>query len=542
MVDFSIITFFNLFKKGEEIMLDFFTDTEFFGTWYSLIPPIVMIILVLLTRKIFLSLGIGIIIGALFIANFNFLESMKTIWYSFQTNFYTSDDGWDFWSIQLILFLLLLGILIALLTATGGAKAFGDWAVKKIKTKQGSQYTTGLLGLGIFFDDYFNSLTVGQVARPITDRHRVSRAKLAYLIDSTSAPVAVLAPISSWGGYIIGVIAGIIATYEIANIQAFTAFVGTIPLNYYAIAAILLVFIAIKLNLNIGPMKTHENRAEETGELVDPNKSDVPGDLKSGVVENEHGRIYHLVVPVLLLVVTTITSMVVTGIMAAEEATLVQIFAETDVNLSLVLGGLVGALIATIFYFSQSGEKTNYIRVLIEGIKAMLPAIYILVLAWMIIVIIDRIGTGEYLAAVVENSNIQIAYLPLIIFVIAAFMAFATGTSWGTFGMMLPIAGAIAAVIDPTYLVPSFAAVLAGAVFGDHVSPISDTTILSSTGAGSHHIDHVMTQIPYALIAFVSAVFGYLIFALTNSAFVGLIVTVGSLILIAYMMSRLRSS
>ena len=542
MVDFSIITFFNLFKKGEEIMLDFFTDTEFFGTWYSLIPPIVMIILVLLTRKIFLSLGIGIIIGALFIANFNFLESMKTIWYSFQTNFYTSDDGWDFWSIQLILFLLLLGILIALLTATGGAKAFGDWAVKKIKTKQGSQYTTGLLGLGIFFDDYFNSLTVGQVARPITDRHRVSRAKLAYLIDSTSAPVAVLAPISSWGGYIIGVIAGIIATYEIANIQAFTAFVGTIPLNYYAIAAILLVFIAIKLNLNIGPMKTHENRAEETGELVDPNKSDVPGDLKSGVVENEHGRIYHLVVPVLLLVVTTITSMVVTGIMAAEEATLVQIFAETDVNLSLVLGGLVGALIATIFYFSQSGEKTNYIRVLIEGIKAMLPAIYILVLAWMIIVIIDQIGTGEYLATVVENSDLPIAYLPLILFIIAAFMAFATGTSWGTFGMMLPIAGAIAAVIDPTYLVPSFAAVLAGAVFGDHVSPISDTTILSSTGAGSHHIDHVLTQIPYALIAFVSAVFGYLIFALTSSAFVGLIVTVGSLILIAYMMSRLRSS
>ena len=542
MVDFSIITFFNLFKKGEEIMLDFFTDTEFFGTWYSLIPPIVMIILVLLTRKIFLSLGIGIIIGALFIANFNFLESMKTIWYSFQTNFYTSDDGWDFWSIQLILFLLLLGILIALLTATGGAKAFGDWAVKKIKTKQGSQYTTGLLGLGIFFDDYFNSLTVGQVARPITDRHRVSRAKLAYLIDSTSAPVAVLAPISSWGGYIIGVIAGIIATYEIANIQAFTAFVGTIPLNYYAIAAILLVFIAIKLNLNIGPMKTHENRAEETGELVDPNKSDVPGDLKSGVVENEHGRIYHLVVPVLLLVVTTITSMVVTGIMAAEEATLVQIFAETDVNLSLVLGGLVGALIATIFYFSQSGEKTNYIRVLIEGIKAMLPAIYILVLAWMIIVIIDQIGTGEYLATVVENSDLPIAYLPLILFIIAAFMAFATGTSWGTFGMMLPIAGSIAAVIDPTYLVPSFAAVLAGAVFGDHVSPISDTTILSSTGAGSHHIDHVMTQIPYALIAFVSAVFGYLIFALTSSAFVGLIVTVGSLILIAYMMSRLRSS
>src|SRR5690625_4261075 len=247
-------------------MFDFFTETDFFGTWYSLIPPIVMIILVLLTRKLYLSLGIGIVIGALFITNFNILETFKTIWFSFQNNFYTTSDGWDFWSIQLIVFVLLLGILIALLTATGGAKAFGQWGVQKVKTKKGSKYMTGLLGLGIFFDDYFNSLTVGQVTRPITDRHRVSRAKLAYMIDSTSAPVAVLAPISSWGAYIIGVIAGIIATYEIANVEAFSAFIGTIPLNYYAIAAILLVFIAIKLNLNIGPMRAHENRAEETGE------------------------------------------------------------------------------------------------------------------------------------------------------------------------------------------------------------------------------------------------------------------------------------
>ncbi|MGM8216795.1 Na+/H+ antiporter NhaC family protein [Bacillaceae bacterium W0354] len=522
-------------------MLDFFTTTDFYGTWYSLIPPIVMIILVLLTRRVLISLGVGIVVGALFITNFNIVETVKSVWFSFQNLFYTSADGWDMWSIQLIIFLLLLGILIAFLTATGGANAFGNWAVQKVKTKKGAQYTAGILGVAIFIDDYFNSLTVGQVARPITDRQKVSRAKLAYIIDSTSAPVTVLSPVSSWGAYIIGVIGGIITQYEISNADAFTSFVGTIPLNYYAIAAIILVFLAIKMNLNFGPMRTHEIRAEETGELVDPKHTDVPGDLKSGVTENVNGRISHLVIPIVLLVVTTITSMIVTGIRASDDVTIINIFANTDVNLSLVLGGLISVVVAIFTYFNQSGEKTSFFKVTIEGIKAMLPAIYILVLAWMIVAIIGDIGTDEFLAEFVKERNISISFLPFFIFIVAGLMAFATGTSWGTFGMMLPIAGAITASIDPTYFVPSLAAVLAGAVLGDHISPISDTTVLSSTGAGSHHIDHVMTQIPYALIAALAAGIGYLLFGLTSSMLVGLIVTIGMLVILVYGITRIRN-
>ncbi|TFB24268.1 Na+/H+ antiporter NhaC family protein [Filobacillus milosensis] len=517
---------------------------DFVGTIYSLIPPLVMIILVLLTRKVLISLGVGIIVGALMIESFDAVNTAKTVWLSFQEIFYSGGE-WGVWSIQLIAFLLLLGILIAFLTATGGAKAFGNWAINRVKTREGSQYTAGLSGLAIFIDDYFNSLTIGQVSRPITDRHKVSRAKLAYLIDSTSAPVTVLTPISSWGAYIIGTIGGIIATdklqEQLSGFSAFNTFIGTIPMNYYAIAAIILVFLVIKMRLDFGSMREHEVRAQDTGELIDPLNSDVPGDLQDDVHENNNGRIYHLIIPILVLVVATVTSMIVTGVQATEgEVTAVSIFANTNVNYSLVLGGVLSVLTGMLFYLIQSGEKTNFFRVIWEGIKAMLPAIYILVLAWMIVSIIDGIGTGTYLAEAVKSWNISIAYLPLIIFIISGLMAFATGTSWGTFGMMLPIAGEIAALIDPDFFVASLAAVLAGSVFGDHCSPISDTSVLSSTGAGSNHIDHVLTQIPYALLAALASIFGYLLFALTSSMLVGLLVTIGVLVLLAYLIkSRL---
>ncbi|WP_175615132.1 Na+/H+ antiporter NhaC family protein [Piscibacillus halophilus] len=518
---------------------------DFVGTAYSLIPPLVMIILVLLTRKVLLSLGAGIVVGALMIESFNLKATIITIWASFRDLFYAggmnlsfsefSIGEWDVWSIQLVLFLLLLGILIAFLTATGGARAFGNWAIQKIKTREGSQYTAGLLGLGIFIDDYFNSLTIGQVSRPITDRQKVSRAKLAYLIDSTSAPVTVLSPISSWGAYIIGTIGGILATQELTDFTAFNVFVGTVPLNFYAIAAIILVFLVIKMKLDFGLMREHEVRAQKSGELIDPLRSDVPGDLQDDVQESEYGKIYHLVVPILVLIMVTVGFMISTGIQATEGAvTVVSIFANTDVNFSLVAGGLSSVIVALLFFLIQPGEKSNIFRVIWEGIKAMLPAIYILVLAWMIVGIIDGMGTGEFLSEVVVNANFNIAFLPLIIFLVSGVMAFATGTSWGTFGIMLGIAGEIAANTDPDYLVASLAAVLAGSVFGDHCSPISDTSVLSSTGAGSNHIDHVLTQIPYALLAALASVFGYLMFAFTQSMILGLLVTVGTLVLMAY--------
>ncbi|GAA0464695.1 Na+/H+ antiporter NhaC family protein [Alkalibacillus silvisoli] len=496
------------------------------ATVWSLLPPLVMIVLVLLTRKVLLSLGAGIIVGALMVESFNIIGTAERIWNTFQHLFYMEGD-WDIWSLQLVAFLLLLGILIAFLTATGGAGAFGNWAVGRIKTRKGSQYTTGLLGLGIFIDDYFNSLTIGQVSRPVTDRQNVSRAKLAYLIDSTSAPVTVLTPISSWGAYIIGIIASIIATHELANMGALEAFIQMIPYNFYAIAAILLVFLVIYFKLDFGPMKKHEKRAQETGELIDPNNTDVPGDLKGGVIENTGGKVYHLLIPILVLLITTVTSMIVTGVQASEgEATLVSIFANTDVNLSLVLGGTISVVVAMLFYSVQQGEKTNFFLVTWEGIKAMLPAVYILVLAWMIVSIIEAIGTDQYLVGLVEGADLNAAYLPLIIFLVAGIMAFATGTSWGTFGLMLPIAGSMAVALDPGLLIPALAAVLAGSVFGDHCSPISDTSVLSSTGAGSNHLDHVITQIPYAVMAALSATLGYLALALTSSVFVGLILTI----------------
>ncbi|PKR78091.1 sodium:proton antiporter [Halalkalibacillus sediminis] len=509
------------------------------GTIWSLVPPLVVIILVLLTRKVLLSLGAGIVVGALMIAEFDVIEALNQIWSSFIGNFYV-DGAIETWGVQLILFLLLLGVLIAFLTATGGARAFGRWAIERIQTREGSQYTTGLLGLGIFIDDYFNSLTIGQVSRPITDRQNVSRAKLAYLIDSTSAPVTVLMPISSWGAYIIGTIGVIIADHELGY-QAFETFVRMIPFNFYAIAAIILVFVVIRLNLDIGLMRQHEKRAKSTGELIDPlNKGDIPGDLKDDVHESERGYIYHLVAPILILIGATVITMVVTGIDATEgDVSLVSIFANTNVNYSLCLGGAIAVVSSMALYFMQKGEKTNFFRVVWEGIKAMLPAIYILVLAWMTVSIIGGIGTDAYLAQKVEEDwNFTITYLPIIVFMISGFMAFATGTSWGTFGIMLPIAGSIAASMDPNFFVPALAAVLAGSVFGDHCSPISDTTVLSSTGAGSNHIDHVMTQIPYAIIAAVSSLAGYLLYGLTGSLIVGLLVTIGFMFLIVYFVHR----
>ena len=504
------------------------------GTIYSLIPPILMIILVLLTRKVLLSLGAGILVGALMIESFDVLETIKRIWFTFQELFY-AEGAWDWWSIQLVIFLLLLGMLIAFLTASGGAKAFGDWAIHKIKTREGSQYMTGILGIGIFIDDYFNSLTIGQVSRPVTDRYRVSRAKLAYLIDSTSAPVTVISPISSWGAYIIGIVATIITTNELTNYQAFNSFIQMIPYNFYALSAILLVFIAIWLKLDIGPMKKHEDRARETGQLVDPENDDIPGDLQSEVYESPKGKVGHLLIPILVLIGVTLSMMIYTGIQASGETNLIAIFADTDVNLSLVVGGAVALLISIIFYVTQSGEKTSFGRVSVEGIKAMLPAIYILVLAWMIVSIIGAIGTDVYLSGLVEQSNMDVAYLPFLLFIISGFMAFSTGTSWGTFGIMLPIAGSMAATLDPALFIPAMAAVLAGSVFGDHCSPISDTSVLSSTGAGSNHIDHVLTQIPYAMLAALASAVGYLLFAWTNSLVLSLLVTLVVLLLLAYL-------
>ncbi|KPH78708.1 Na+/H+ antiporter NhaC family protein [Oceanobacillus caeni] len=503
------------------------------GTFYSLIPAIVMLILVLLTRKVILSLGIGIIIGALFIHDFNILGSIQEIWKSFYEIF-VLDGGLNVGNLLLLGFLLLLGMMIAFLQASGGSRAFGKWMLTRVKTRKGATLVSALLGIIIFIDDYFNALAVGQIARPITDQYKISRVKLAYIVDSTSAPITVISPISSWGAYIIGILGGIFAANGLTDMQPLQAFIQMIPLNFYAIAATLLVFLVAFLKMDIGPMRTHEERAIRTGELIDPKNNKIAGDL-SGVFEpHPEGKVRHLILPILVLIFVTVLAMFLTGINNSEgNVNIFSIFANTDVNLSLFVGGLAAVLTSLLFHINQNTPKASLGKLLVEGMKTMLPAIYILIFAWMIGSIIGTLQTGEYLAHIFDNLHVNTGLLPFLFFIIAGFMALATGSSWGTFGIMLPIAAEVAIVTDISILLPALAAVLAGAVFGDHCTPISDTTILSATGSGANHMDHVLTQLPYAIIAAVVAMVGYLIVGFTNQVFLSFVLTVGLLIVIS---------
>ncbi|SET34659.1 Na+/H+ antiporter NhaC [Oceanobacillus limi] len=495
------------------------------GTIFSIIPALIMLILVLLTRKVLLSLGAGIVIGALLIHDFSIITALKEIGAIF-IGIFVSGGEWNTGDLLLIGFLLLLGVMTALLQATGGSRAFGEWMIKRIKTRTGAQLMTPVLGLIIFIDDYFNALAVGQIARPLTDLHKISRAKLAYFIDSTSAPITVLSPISSWGAYLIGIIGGLLTANEVTDYQPLEAFIKMIPFNLYALGSLLLVFLVAYFKMDIGPMRKHETRALQEGEVLDPDSGKVPGDLSNVFSSHEKGSIYHLLVPIAVLLIATITSMIITGIYAiSDNVTLLSIFENTDVNLSLFIGGATAVLIALIFHLQQDKPKAQTSQLVFEGIKTMLPAIYILLLAWMIGTIIGKLETGEYLANIVEQANISSSFLPVIFFLIAGVMALATGTSWGTFGIMLPIAAEVTVIADVSLLLPALAAVLAGSVFGDHCTPISDTTILSSTGAGSNHIDHVVTQLPYAIISALASAIGYVIIGITHVALFGFVST-----------------
>ncbi|WP_026672003.1 Na+/H+ antiporter NhaC family protein [Alkalihalobacterium bogoriense] len=500
------------------------------GTIYSLIPPVVAIVMVLLTRKVLLSLGVGIISAALLLEQFSPIESLQTLVNSFYTIF-VSDGAINTWNVYILLFLLLLGMITAFITVIGGSRAFGEWALRRVKTRVGAQIVTAILGVIIFIDDYFNALAVGQVSRPLTDRHNVSRAKLAYIIDSTSAPICVVSPISSWGAYIIGIIGTILTYHHISDYSSFTAFIQMIPMNYYVILSILFVFVTATCNINIGPMKKHELRAIQTGQTFSTERGKVPGELKEDLPVSQTGSVLGLIVPIMTLIVATVTSMIYLGYQeSGSGATILDVFANTDPAAALLYGGIVTVVITFLFFvYEVSVKKALPFQVSSkaswQGIQSMLPAIYILILAWMIVDLIDQLETGTFLASIIEQSNFSVALLPVILFILAGIMAFSTGTSWGTFGLMLPIAGQIMVIVEPSLLLPSLAAVLAGAVFGDHCSPISDTTILSSTGAGCHHIDHVVTQLPYAIIAAILSSVGYIVLGVTGSVWFGLIIS-----------------
>ena len=496
--------------------------SSFSDSFLSLLAPVVAIILAVVTRKVLWSLGAGIIAGTLLLTSFNPLHAVQYIFTGFLGVFW-EDGGLALGNIYILLFLVVLGIITSLISISGGARAFGEWARRRVKTRHGSQIMTVFLGVLIFIDDYFNSLAVGSICRPLTDRQGISRAKLAYLIDSTAAPICVITPISSWGAYIIAVVAGILAAHEVQSVSPIQTFLSMVPMNLYAVFALAMVICVAWFDLNVGSMHKHEMKARK-GELYDQNKGTPPG--APALKEDEHGLVTDLVAPIVMLIIATVVAMMWTGNTAlAEEGlpfSVLGAFEYTNVNTSLITGGLMGLIFTAGRLITRGISGAIWQQALMEGSKSMLPAIYILIFAWVLTGVIVNLETGKFLASLVDG-NISPSFLPMILFVVSGVMAFATGTSWGTFGIMLPIAGDMAAAADIAILLPSLAAVLAGAVFGDHCSPISDTTILSSTGASCHHIDHVTSQLPYALVIALVAMVGYLVMGITASIASGFI-------------------
>lgn len=489
----------------------------------SLLPPAVAIILAILTRRVLLSLGLGIVIGALLLNQFSPLATGNFLYTSVKGLFW-SDGALNTWNIYILGFLIILGMITALITVSGSARAFADWARLHIRNKRDAKLLTMFLGCVVFIDDYFNSLVVGSVARPVTDRYYISRAKLAYLLDSTAAPVCVISPVSSWGAYIIALIGGILTAHGFTDSGHLSVFVQMIPMNFYAIFSLLLLLCVAFMGLDIGPMRTHELNAQR-GNLYDESKGLPPG-ANADLPEAESGKILGLFLPIAVLVFATVYFMINSGAQAlATEGlpfSVIAAFEKTDVSASLFYGSLLGLAVTLVLNLVQGVGKSLIIKGVVQGARSMLPAIYILLFAWTIAGIIGQLETGKFMATL-ATGNIPFAFLPALMFVLAGLTAFSTGTSWGTFGIMLPIAADMAMGSHTAMMLPMLASVLAGAVFGDHCSPISDTTILSSTGASCHHIDHVVTQLPYALIVAFISLAGYVVLGFTESIAAGLL-------------------
>ncbi len=506
--------------------------------WLSIIPPLVAIILALLTKEVLGSLIIGIFSGYFIFVNFappeiaEGLTSTNPILGTFveMVNSIIVNAG-DSWNMAILLFLAILGGLVAVVTVAGGSWAYGEWAAKKVKSRAGAQISTFILGCIIFIDDYFNSLTVGTVMRPVTDRFQISRAKLAYILDSTAAPVTILVPISSWVAYIISVMEPSLIEEGFA-LNGLSGFISTIPFNIYAWLSLIMVVVISLTNLEFGPMARFEARAIRTGELQEDREATPPGDDFSNLKVSRKGTPLDLIVPIIGLIIFTLIAMLYTGgYFASEEVSMWQAFGDTDAATSLVYGG-IGALLLSLVLFVPRRLMTysQFMNAFTQGVKSMVPAFSILILAWTFGSVLRDGGlqTGTFVANLV-GTTIPAWLLPGIIFIASGFIAFATGTSWGTFAIMLPIAIPICANVDPEMIGVMMAAVLAGAVFGDHCSPISDTTILSATGAACHHIDHVATQMPYSTLVAVISFIGFIVAGLTGSFIISLVISLALL-------------
>ena len=480
------------------------------GTFWALIPAIVAIVLALCTKEVYSSLFIGIIIGGIFFA----IDSASG--FSGFLNHVFSDclvgSLSDSYNVGILVFLVILGILVALINKAGGSTAFGNWAKKHIKSKVGAQVCTIILGILIFIDDYFNCLTVGSVMKPVTDKYGVSKEKLAYLIDSTAAPICIIAPISSW--------AAAVAAFVSGSENGIQLFCKAIPFNFYAIFTIIMMFSMVFMRFEFGSMSKYEKALSIMEEKTENNDNS----------QIDKGRVIDLILPIIVLVVLCVVGMIYSGgfftkMVEVEQnlvpnesyLNLITAFSNSDASVGLVLGSFGTLIITIIFYLIRKVLKfSDILSCVPEGFKAMVPAILILSLAWTLKSMTDSLGAKNYVAGLVEGSAAGLKmFLPAIIFIIACFLAFATGTSWGTFGILIPIC--IAAFPEGTIRIICISACMAGAVCGDHCSPISDTTIMASAGAQCNHVNHVSTQLPYSIsvasISFVS----YIVAGLTQN-------------------------
>ena len=495
-----------------------------YATFWALIPPVVAIALALITKEVYSSLFLGILVGGLLYSGFSF---EGTVTHIFQGGIISVLS--DSYNVGILIFLVILGAMVCMMNKAGGSAAFGRWASKRIKTRVGAELATIVLGVLIFIDDYFNCLTVGSVMRPVTDKHHVSRAKLAYLIDATAAPVCIIAPISSWAAAVSGFVEGE---------DGLSIFVRAIPYNFYALLTIVMMVGMVLIKTEFGSMRVHEVNALK-GDLYTTEGRPYADAEKEGRV-NPRGRVIDLVIPIVCLVVCCVIGMIYTGGFFSG-TDFVTSFSQSDASVGLTLGSSFALVLTVAFYMVRKVLSfKDCMDSIPEGFKAMVPAILILVFAWSLKSMTDSLGA----AAFVENAMRSAAgglmnILPAIIFLVGCGLAFATGTSWGTFGILIPIVVAVFEGSDPELMIISISACMAGAVCGDHCSPISDTTIMASAGAQCDHVNHVSTQLPYAMLAAAVSFVTYLVAGFVKTAWialpVGIVLMVATLMVIRHM-------
>ena len=495
--------------------------SPFYQTFWSLLPPVIAILLALITKEVYSSLFIGIIVGGLLYSNFNFETTLNHVFTGGIVS--VLSDGYN---VGILVFLVILGVMVVLMNKAGGSAAFGRWASTHIKSRVGAQLATIALGVLIFIDDYFNCLTVGSVMRPVTDKHSISRAKLAYLIDATAAPVCIIAPVSSW--------AAAVASY-VEDGNGLLLFIKAIPYNFYAILTIVMMLVLAIAKMDYGPMAKHENAAIN-GDIFGGLK-----DMSASMDEkaNPKGKVFDLVFPILVLIISCVIGMIYSGGFFSG-ASFVDAFSGCDASVGLMLGSSVALVITLVYYLIRRVVPFRQMMESIpEGFKSMVPAILILTFAWSLKAMTDSLGAAEYVEALVKGSAGAFhSFLPAIVFVIGCFLAFATGTSWGTFGILIPITLDVFPLTSPLGII-CVSACMAGAVCGDHCSPISDTTIMASAGAQCDHVTHVSTQLPYAITVAAVSFVSYIIAGFVPNAFIVLPIAIVLMVATLLVMKKL---